>query len=134
MLQNALKLQFVRFLAVGMLNTAFSYLSYALLLYSGLGYMAASFLSLLLGIVFSFRTQGAWVFRNHDWRLIFRFSGCWLLIYGMNVTVIALLLHAGLNAYIAGAAALLPVAITSYFVQRTLVFGKPNKLKPFRST
>lgn len=129
---RVLKLQFVRFLVVGALNTAFSYSLYSLFLYLGLGYALANLLALLLGIVFSFRTHGAWVFDNRNGRLIFRFAACWLLIYGLNIGTIGLLLQAGLNAYAAGALALLPVALLSYLVQRVLVFGKLGRPEPVK--
>ena len=125
-MRRLIGLQFVRFVLVGMLNTGFSYGVYAAFLYLGLPFALANLLALLLGIAFSFRTQGALVFGNRDPRLIVRFAACWLLIFGCNIGLIALLMRAGLDAYTAGALALLPVTLVSYFVQRLLVFGAPR--------
>ena len=122
-MRRLLNFQFVRFLLVGGLNTAFSYATYAALLYLGVPYVAANLGALLLGILFGFRTQGRLVFRNSDRRLIFRFVACWGLIWVLNIALIALLIRAGLNAYWAGALAMLPIAVVSYFVQRVVVFG-----------
>jgi putative flippase GtrA len=120
------KYQPVRFLLVGLLNTAFSYSVYAVLLYVGLPYAAANFGALTCGILFSFRTQGGIVFNNSDRRLLLRFITCWFAIYLVNIAIIKLLLIAGMNAYIAGAAAMIPITAMSYFIQKYLVFRISN--------
>lgn len=122
-MRNALSAQFVRFLLVGSINTGFSYSVYAALLYIGLNYALANLGSLLLGILFSFRTQSRLVFRNKDDRLILRFAGVWALIFLVNILLISALIRSGLNAYWAGAFALVPVTFMSYFAQKKLVFG-----------
>lgn len=122
-MRKVLNLQFARFILVGCLNTGFSYTIYAALLYIGLEYVAANFGALVLGILFSFRTQGRLVFRNSNGRLIYRFAGCWVLIFLLNILFIFLFMQTGLNAYWAGALALVPCTIASYFVQKVLVFG-----------
>ena len=119
---NLLSHQIIRFILVGGLNTAFSYSVYAGLIYIGLNYIIANFCSLVLGILFSFRTQGALVFNNRDGRLIFRFAGLWALLFVLNIGLIYILMRVGLNAYAAGAVALVPITVTSYFVQKVMVF------------
>lgn len=119
---NLLSHQIIRFILVGGLNTAFSYSVYAGLMYIGLNYIIANFCALVLGILFSFRTQGALVFNNLDGRLIFRFAGSWALLFVLNIGLIYILMRAGLNAYAAGAVALVPITVTSYFVQKVMVF------------
>lgn len=123
MVQRLLSLRIVRFGLVGVLNTAFSYGVYAGLLYAGLGYVWANLLALVIGILFSFRTQGALVFNNRDHRLIGRFALCWGLIWLVNVGLIAALVRAGFDAYWAGALALPPVTLLSFFMQKVLVFA-----------
>ena len=80
-----LSLQFIRFLIVGTINTGFSYGVYALLLFWGNQYQMASLGSLILGIVFSFKTQGKYVFKNVDNALFLRFLSCWIIIYFFNI-------------------------------------------------
>ena len=123
-MRRLLRLQFARFLLVGVVNTGFSYAVYAALLYLGLVYYAANFGAMALGVGFSFLTQGRLVFSNREPRLIFRFAAGWVVIYGINIGIIALLLRwSELNAYVAGALALAPITLISYFVQKFLVFG-----------
>lgn len=125
MTRGILNIQFVRFLLVGIVNTGFSYSVYALLLFLTWPYALANLGAALLGILFSFGTQGRLVFGNRDLRLIGRFAACWLVIYGFNVALIASFIHFGLDAYVAGALALAPVVLASFLVQKFLVFGGP---------
>jgi putative flippase GtrA len=114
--------QFLRFLVVGVANTAFSYGVYAGLLYLGFDYRLANLCAFVLGLLVSFRTQGALVFRQTEGRRFPRYVLGWALMFGFNIGVIALLLRTGMNAYWAGAVALVPVTIVSYLLQRYWVF------------
>jgi putative flippase GtrA len=123
-MHKLLDFRFVRFLVVGVANTAFSYGVYASLLYLGLPYAWANLGALLVGIAFGFITQGRLVFGNKDNRLFGRYVFFWACIWVVNVLLIKVFIHLGLNAYWAGALALVPVVITSYLVQRLLVFRR----------
>jgi len=115
--------RFLRFLVVGVLNTGFSFSLYTLLVWLGVHFAAANLLATLLGIAFSFRTQGALVFGSHDWRLLRRFVPVWIGIYIINVVIIAVLMEAELNAYAAGALALPPTVLLSFLLQKRFVFA-----------
>src|SRR5690242_9298291 len=108
------------------MNTAFSYLVYALALLVGLNYALASLIAVVAGVFFSFRTQGTLVFGNADNRLLGRFAICWAVIYGANVLLIKTIMLLGANPYVAGAAALAPITIVSYFVQKFVVFRRAD--------
>lgn len=112
----------VRFITVGIFNTATAYAIYALFLLVGLHYALANLLALVLSVLIGFVTQGRWVFGNTDPRRFGRFVACWTAIYGVNVAFIKALLILGANAYVAGAIATVPVAALSYLVQRFFVF------------
>lgn len=114
---------FLRFLFVGVLNTGFSYSLYVLLVWLGIHFAPANLLATLAGIAFSFRTQGALVFGRSDWRLLRRFVPVWIAIYAINISIIALLIHFGLTAYIAGAVAILPTVLLSFLLQKRYVFA-----------
>jgi putative flippase GtrA len=59
---KAKKTHIIRFVVVGLLNTGFSYLIYAALLHVGLGYQTANLMALVIGVLFSFKTQGRLAF------------------------------------------------------------------------
>lgn len=114
--------RFFRFLLVGLVNTAFSYLVYASMLFIGFNYAISNFIALMTGIFFSFRAQGHFVFRNSNNRLLGKFIIGWAGIYIVNVLLIRLGLGLGLNAYASGALSIPPVAVLAYLTQRFLVF------------
>ena len=84
-------IRLVRFLVIGAVNTAFSYLIYALLVLIGLHYSLATLISTVLGIIFNFFTTGRIVFRNMDNRRFIRF----ILVYAFTYLVNVLFLRAG---------------------------------------
>ena len=124
--------RFVRFLLVGTLNTAFSYLVYALLLLVGLHYAVANLGAVVLGIIFSFKTQGVLVFRDPRNTLFAKYVASWIVIYGANVALIALFVRFGLNPYQAGLAVLPLIVPTSYFVQKILIFRNSEQQAPVK--
>jgi len=128
--QGALRKRWLRFVIVGSVNTSFSYGVYALLLWAGLPFVWANLGSLVLGILFSFRTQGRLVFGSRDDRRFFRFVLCWGLIWVINILLIAGLIQLGFDAYWAGFLALLPVTVLSYLVQKLIVFAATPGLTP----
>jgi len=111
-----------RFLLVGIVNTAFSYLVYASMLFIGFNYAISNLIALITGILFSFRAQGHFVFRNSNNKLLGRFIICWAGIYIVNVLLIRLGLGFGLDAYISGALSMPPVAVLAYLAQKRFVF------------
>lgn len=123
-MRRLLSIQFIRYVLVGIGNTGFCYGVYAALLFIGLEYRLANLLALLLGIAFSFTTQGAVVFRHATRVTFIKFVLAWLVIYLFNISIIALLMHASLSAYMAGAVAIFPVTLVSYFVLKFAVFAK----------
>lgn len=117
--------QLLRFFVVGVVNTAFSYGIYATMLLIGLNYAWANLVALVLGILFSFKTQGRLVFDNSDNRLLVRFVVVWAVIYLATITLIGRFITLGLNAYTAGVLALPFSTVLSYVGQKFIVFVKP---------
>ncbi len=115
--------QFGRFLAVGVLNTAFGYGCFAALLWVGLHYAPALLASTVLGMLFNFKTTSQLVFGLRDNRRIFRFVTVYALAYGFNVAGVGLMDRAGMSPAAGGAVMLLPAAVLAFFLQRKLVFN-----------
>lgn len=117
--------QFLRFLLVGVLNTAFGYGLFALFTWAGLAYPLAIGLATVIGVLFNFQTTGRVVFGNAKRQLLWRFAAVYGIIYLLNVAAVAVLLRTGLNVYLANALAIPPLVAASFILQRTLVFNKP---------
>ncbi|MCX5786126.1 MAG: GtrA family protein [Elusimicrobia bacterium] len=125
-LKKAWDNRFIRFLIVGGLNTLVGYALFALLIFAGLHYSLAVFLSTLLGILFNFKTTGSLVFKHSNNRLIFKFVSGYAVVYFLNVGLLKELSVLGFNMYAAGAMLLPPMALVSYFLNSRLVFrGHP---------
>lgn len=114
--------QFLRFVLVGGLNTAFGVGVYCLAIFVGLPYFVATLISNVLGVLFNFFTTGNLVFRNGNPRLIVRFVACYVVIYFINTAVVKLFLMSGFNIYWAGIAATPVVALCSYFLLKRFVY------------
>ena len=124
--------RFVRFLVVGGMNTGFSYGLYVVLVWAGMHFVVANLLATAAGILFSFRTQGRFVFGNTDGSLFSRFVPAWILLWLLNVGLITALVRWGQDPYSAGALALVPTVAVSYFVQKHFVFKAPPSHSPSR--
>lgn len=117
--------QFIRFLVIGALNTAFAYGLYALFIALGCHYALAVLLSTVIGTFFSFKTFGHFVFANPDNRLVFKFFAVYALCYALNVGILRLLTGAGMeNLYLAGLISSALVAMVSFFLNKFVVFKK----------
>ncbi|HEY9106435.1 MAG TPA: GtrA family protein [Roseateles sp.] len=113
----------LRFVAVGALNSGFSFGLYSLLIYWGFGIALATLLALVAGIFFSFATQGTLVFKNATPTTFVRYVVAWVVLYFCNLAITGCGVWLGLNPYYAGAAAILPTAALSYFVLDRFVFS-----------
>lgn len=115
--------QFFLFLVVGVLNTAFGYGCFALLLWLGLHYGLAALLSTVLGVLFNFRTTGRLVFSSRDNGRLGRFIGVAAVIYATNLLGLRLGLMSGVGPFAMGAVLLLPLAFLSYYLQDRFVYA-----------
>lgn len=114
---------FIRFILIGILNTAFGIGLYCLFVYLGMPYRIAVLLSTILGVLFNFKTIGIFVFKNTKNRLFFKFVVAYIIVYFINIGFIYLLLEwVGMNEYIAGIVATPIVAMTSFVLQKYFVF------------
>jgi putative flippase GtrA len=123
------RLEPVRFVLVGLLNTAFGYTVYAVLVLLGLHYTAAVTLASILGVLFNFRSTGGIVFRNTQWQRIGRFVLVYAVALGLNIGLLWLVQKAGPGAIVSQAICLPFVVAVTYALQRYFVFvkGEPRR-------
>lgn len=105
----------------------FGYGLFAFFVWLGLHYSFAVFLSTVLGVLFNFKTTGLIVFKNGNNKLLLKFIGVYILTYLTNIVLISFLKLTGLGIYLAGAIAVLPVAILSFILLKSFVFNKDLK-------
>jgi putative flippase GtrA len=111
-----------RFIAAGILNTAFGFLVYGATVFAGAPVWAALLTSVLSGIVFNYVTIGGYAFRQLSRKTFPRFVGCYVLVYATNLALIELLARSGLGAVGAQAVLTLPMAGLSYLLMRHVAF------------
>ena len=114
--------RFIRFVMVGIMNTAFGYGLFASLIYMGLHYAVANIIGMIISILFNFKTIGNLVFYNNDNRLIFRFVTVYAVNFAFGLTGLWIFDQFGVSMYIAGAILPFPAAILTYILQKTFVF------------
>ena len=118
---------FVKFILVGILNTAFGYGAFALLMYTGLHYSAAVVLSTIAGILFNFKTTGVLVFKNKDNSLIFKFIAVYTLVCITGIIILRLAEISHINLYFAGLVSTGICAVTAFLLNKNWVFKKHHE-------
>lgn len=114
---------FIRFLVVGILNTAFGYGLFALFISIGLHYVLASFIGTVFGILFNFFSTGCLVFNNKDISRLPWFFGVYGVTYVFGIVGLSILDDMEVDMYCAGLVMIPPSAVVSYFLNRWFVFG-----------
>lgn len=111
-----------KFLIIGSINTIVYYILYAFFLYNSFSYTISVFLASTLGMIFSFKSFGTYVFYNTNNRLFFKFIGVYIFLFSSNIIMITLFNLLINNYYTSGLLAALVNAIFSYFLNRNIVF------------
>jgi putative flippase GtrA len=114
--------QAMRFVVTGGINTAFSYGIYALCIFLGAGYAIASGVSIVCGVLFSYKTTSAVVFgRGYSGSLV-RYIGSYVIVYLFSVLILKTMDEFGINPYLAGVLAAPPCAVLSFALLKLFVF------------
>jgi putative flippase GtrA len=117
-----------RFGVVGMVNTALSYVVFAILVLLS-GWPGASLAgATIAGVAFNFQTSRRLIFRSNGRALWF--VAVYIVVFALNWAALRGLLWYGVPPLWAQALLTLPIAAVSFIGQRTLVFGQT--LEPTR--
>ena len=116
----------MRFVVTGGINTAFSYGIYALCIYLGAGYAIASGISIVCGILFSYKTTSAVVFGQGYRGSLVRYLGSYVIVYLFSLLILKTMDQFGINAYLAGVLAAPPCAVLSFALLKLFVFRAGN--------
>ena len=118
-------LLFVRFGFVGLLNTAFGYTVFALLVLAGIWPGAALVGSTIAGVAFNFQTSRRLVFRSRGRAL--RFVAVYAVVLAVNWAALRALRWCGLPDLESQALPVLPIAALSFLGQQAFVFEQATK-------
>jgi len=115
---------FVRFLVIGVVNTAFGYLLFTLLLYVGLRPQPALAIAFAGGIIWNYFTHARLVFGKRGLARLPLYVMAYLMIYGVNAGGLQALLAAGFAPAIAQGVLVPPMAILAYFLIGQVLTGR----------
>ncbi len=115
---------FVRFLVMGVVNTAFGYLLFALLLYVGLHPQPALAIAFVGGVAWNYFTHARLVFGKRSLAQLPPYVLAYLAIYGVNAGGLQALLAAGFAAHIAQAVLVPPMAVLAYILIGRVLTGR----------
>lgn len=116
--------QLLRFLIIGLGNTAFGYTLYLLGLWLGVPYLGALIISTIFGAIFNFFTTGRIVFGSRASERIFRFLASYCVTLSLNLAFLRWLVEAGVAKTYAQAILLPIVVMLSFLLNKHLVFGR----------
>jgi len=113
----------LRFLVVGVTNTAFGYGVYAAAVLAGLPAQAALALQFLLGALWNYRMHARLVFAVEGWERLPAYVGAYLLIWALNAAALRMLLAVGMSP-LAAQGLILPatVALSWWLIGRVMGF------------
>jgi len=112
-----------KFILVGFLNTLVGFSLYALFIFFGIPYPVAVLLSTVLGVLFNYKTIGKIVFTYQGGSRLLPFILVYIIVYCLNVYGLWQFESLGLdNKYIAGAILLFPLALISFYLNKSWVF------------
>ena len=114
--------KFINFIFVGMLNTLFGYLIFALFLFTGIHYSISVVLATVIGILFNFKTTGIIVFKSHDNGLLFKFILNYCITMLISIVLLYIAERLNLNLYIASFAVTVCMAVLSFCILKYYVF------------
>ena len=117
-----LKKQIGRFLVVGIINTLFYYTLYSFFIFIEVDYKLAVLFATAIGVFFSFKMFGKFVFNNNNNRLFFKFMLIYFILYILNISLINLFNNILNNYYISGLIATLVGAVVSFILNKLFVF------------
>ena len=113
--------RFMRFIAVGVLNTLFGYGVFSAAILVGANPFVALVIAYAVGVVFNFFTTGRLVFRERRASIV-KFVFAYVLIYLFNAALYWLLATTGANPLLVQALCIPVVTVFSYTLFNTFVF------------
>jgi putative flippase GtrA len=115
--------QFAKFVMVGVLNTAFGYGVFSLLVLLKVDAGISLFASTIMGILFNYMTTGRLVFLARGLGRLPYFVAVYGLTFLFNLWSLKLLLSHGVKPLLAQALLLPVMVVTSFTLNKLLVFG-----------
>jgi putative flippase GtrA len=119
-------IQFIKFLAVGLLNTALGYGIYAALSLAGFGATSALALTYAIAVPMNFLTTGKLVFDSSRLQPLLHFLFSYAVVFSINWGALWLLMTLGLGQLLSQALLVPFMAVLSFLLFKHFVFESPE--------
>jgi putative flippase GtrA len=116
--------QLLRFIIVGMLNTAFGYAVFAIIYLLTRAPVVAIVMGTIIGVIFNFFTTGRIVFENNQVSRLIPFALNYAVTCVLNILLFKFLQNLGLQVFIAQFVCLPPMVLIAFVLNRKFVFGR----------
>lgn len=122
---------FIRFLFAGGVNTAFSYCSFALIMFLTQNKELAVTLNLLVAVAFNYFNSSKFVFKKRsNFKDIVKFYIVYFITYPINLLHLRVTVDIwGWNVYLSQFVTLMYMPFISFFLQRKLIFKDKEREK-----
>lgn len=117
-------LRLLRYYIAGIINMAFGYLLFAILVWLGLQVFVAQAVGYVLGVIFNYITYSRIAFSGFKGGKV-SFLASYVVNYLLSLVLLWLVLQAIASAYLAGLVVTVAVSLLNYFVLRKWVFQAP---------
>ncbi len=121
--------KFLRFLVVGVVNTAVGYGLYAALVLAGLGPQAALAMAFALGVLWNYGTHARLVFGTGGYRRLPAYAVAYLAIYAVNAFGLARAIAGGVDPLVAQLVLAVVMAGLSFVLISVVLTGAPPFLR-----
>ena len=116
-------IRFLRFVVVGIFNTAVGYGLFCIALALVPTTFVALCASTIMGVLFNFVSTGSFVFGSRDPRKLARFFGVYAIVFTYNALGLAALERVGVHPRLSGLLLLPGAVLGAYALNRRFVFG-----------
>lgn|SRR3546814_5183569 len=118
--------QLLRYYQAGLVNMAFGYAAFALLVWLGLQVFVAQAVGHLMGVAFNYFTYSRFAFAGQQGSKV-NFAMAYVGNYVLGVMFLWVALKLFPSPYAAGAVATVAVSVLNYFILKRLVFRPPTQ-------
>jgi putative flippase GtrA len=124
-MHNTLKIHFIKYVAIGVLNTGVGFLIFSILIkYTNADLDISLIGTILISIIFNFLTYGLGFFKAYGIKEFFKFIFAYFIIFFLNRVVLIFLMNKGFDIYISQLINTLYLPVVSYFLFKKYVFSK----------
>jgi len=115
--------EFIRFLCIGVLNTAVGYLIFSIFYFFTQDKVLALLIAYLFGILFNYKTYGKYVFIASNKKIFINFLFIYLSIFIFNILILELFINElMINTYAAQFIAICVITPILFFLNKKHVF------------